>query len=1005
MLSQESVSTEAILSKLSRATEIEKELESIAISSTDHKSTSAAAGQTRRHPTTLSAGTDEKNQALRLQLCGIFSDVILVDCTLAHTHDAVGRLWKWCFYSRIDELRARIVLGKRSVAKRHQATTTSTAAVAGGVGGGMDPSKKIVVDLEKQLSTFLDESIQLYKYIIERYVKELMPLSQSQSSTIDNGDDEEERERHQAIIISLYRMNIHLGDLYRYSTSYKLAEECYLLSAQLSPGTGNPYNQLAVVAQQSPDSMTTLALYYYARSLMATVVPFETSRSNLLRLFEANHRWITDHKRDDPPPHQVRAASSSSSSAAGIMNVMNIDGMTKKEQKEWMHKQRTAANRMALARVVDLQWVLYRGCSLENGDSNDGKTELNDFMKEMSSLHETLTNLMEHASFSESLLCKLVVILSFSTLGASNGGKLITADRFESKRAKDPNWNEAIIMSNQALAFSFCLRFCAMLAKDVDAMIVKKEVAGSLHKLGAIRLLPSLLLGFRFVTSIYEGCEWFHGLSYFPSGYGADDNDGAGKRPRNSAITKLCTESHEEFWSSIAMLANRMDTLPNQIGGNPVEVETDLADVRDFVDYHGYAPFASFLDKCDSKSISSLRKSRTIKYATVDEAIHALTKSKPDEGNNGGDATTMAKIKIFLSIANRKTCPTSTSDGKDDGQYFLSRVAGSNSRVLANISNEREEIVFEEQTSPTFMDDVHTVDMGVEDIHEAIMEQSPPKEQSRPKSSLSGIREGLLTPAALLAANADQPLNITVHNEAMEPPSASRLESIVQWNTNTDAPPLQSTTSARDIDSLLNNSLPLQLQMPAQPPLHAPTGITPPPGFTIQPQQGLTQFPLAPSIGISSTEYRTPQQYEHDTGGMISQAGSRFSSSNTLFETLNPFAHQAQLPSFNNDFFSGGINHQPGFDLRVPTERGLDTTLDFLLSSNRMQSTDDLASSNTLDRLVHSTAEPQDPAESILNFLFDSNDSTKAGPFYHSQSRTLQTQHNDVSHTKNPFAT
>ncbi|KAL7428285.1 hypothetical protein ACHAXH_001357 [Discostella pseudostelligera] len=750
--------------------------------------------------------------------------------------------------------------------------------------------------------------------------------------------------------------------------------------------------------------MTTLALYYYARSLMATVVPFETSRSNLLRLFEANHRWIMEHKRVDPPPHQGGAASSSSS-AAGIMNAMNIDGMTKKEQKEWMHKQRTATNRMALARVVDLQWVFYRGVSTLESGCDVGKTELDGFMKEMSSLHESLTNLIEHASFSESLLCKLVVILSFSTLGASNGGKLLSADRFDSKRAKDPNWNEGIIISNQALAFSFCLRFCAMLAKDVDAMIVKKEVAGSLHKLGAIRSLPSLLLGFGFVTSIYEGREWFHGLSFFPSGYGADDNDGVGRTSRNSAITKLCTESHEEFWSSIAMLANRMDALPNQAGGNQAEVEMDLADVRDFDDYHGYAPFASFLDKCDSNSISTMRKSRTIKYATVDEAIHALAKSKPVGGNNGGDATIMTKIKIFLSIANGKMRPTPTSDGKDDGQYFLSRVAGSNSRVLANISNEREENVVEEQTSPTFMDDVYTVDMGVEDILEAIMEQSPPKVQSRPKSSLFGIREGLLTPAALLAANADQPLNISVHNEAKGPPSASRVESIVQWNTNTDAPPLQSTTSARDIDSLLNNSIPLQLQMPAQPPLHAPTGITPPPGFTIQPQQGLTQFPLAPSIGISSTEYRTPQQYEHDTGEMISQAGSRFSSSNTLFETLNPFAHQAPLPSFNNDFFSGGINQQPGFDLRVPTERGLDTTLDFLLSSNRMQSTDHLASSNALNRLVQSTAEPQDPAESILNFLFDSNDSTKAGPFYHSQSRTFQTQRHDVPHTKNPFAT
>jgi hypothetical protein len=89
---------------------------------------------------------------------------------------------------------------------------------------------------------------------------------------------------------------------------------------------------------------------------------------------------------------------------------------------------------------------------------------------------------------------------------------MITADCVYSKRVNDLNWNEGIITSNQVLTFSFCQRFCVMLGKDFDAMIVKKEVAGFLHKLGVIHSLPSLLLEFCFVTLIYDGCEWFHGL-------------------------------------------------------------------------------------------------------------------------------------------------------------------------------------------------------------------------------------------------------------------------------------------------------------------------------------------------------------------------------------------------------------------------------------------------------------------------------------------------------------
>ena len=272
------------------------------------------------------------------------------------------------------------------------------------------------------------------------------------------------------------------------------------------------------------------------------------------------------------------------------------------------------------------------------------------------------------------------------------------------------------------------------------------------------------------------------------------------------------------------------------------------------------------------------------------------------------------------------------------------------------------------------------------------------------------MKVGLLTPAALLAANADQPqTNFAVNNEAKAPPVSSPLDSLVQWNTNTTAPAVQNALSTRDMDTLLKSSLPLQLQMPAQAPLHPTTGLTPPPGFAVQ-QPGSTQLPIAPFMGIASAEYRAPQQYEQTMGGMISQAGSRFSSSNTLFETLNPFVHQTPQPSFNNDYFahgnSYGLNQQPGLDLRLPTERGLDTTLDFLLSGNMMQPTDGSASSNAIHRFVQSTAEPEDPGESILNFLFDSNDTTNAGQQFHSsQSRTLQTHRDGMPHTNNPFAT
>jgi hypothetical protein len=151
-------------------------------------------------------------------------------------------------------------------------------------------------------------------------------------------------------------------------------------------------------------------------------------------------------------------------------------------------------------------------------------------------------------------------------------------------------------------------------------------------------------------------------------------------------------------------------------------------------------------------------------------------------------------------------------------------------------------------------------------------------------------------------------MNIAVNEEAKELPSSSPLDSLVQCNTNNHDSPVQNKSSA------------IYLPVPAQAPLFPPSGLIPPPGFSIQPQQG-SQVPLAPLAGISSVESQAPQHYEQNMGGMITQAGSRFSSSNTLFETLNPFA-QAPHSSFNNDFFgsSFGLNQQRGFDVRLPSE-------------------------------------------------------------------------------------
>lgn len=111
---------------------------------------------------------------------------------------------------------------------------------------------------------------------------------------------------------SIHRCLVFLGDLARYasqaapkaaavtagsSTAANTAAKAewskaigfYRMAAHVLPRSGNPHNQLAVMAFMSGDELK--AAYHYARSL-SVHVPFMTARENLLQLLQTNRdRW------------------------------------------------------------------------------------------------------------------------------------------------------------------------------------------------------------------------------------------------------------------------------------------------------------------------------------------------------------------------------------------------------------------------------------------------------------------------------------------------------------------------------------------------------------------------------------------------------------------------------------------------------------------------------------------------------------------------------------------
>lgn len=937
---------------------------------------------------------------------------------MAANVDAIGRMWKGCFYTRINDLRSRIMKEKSHAKRRREGGSAGVGAGDDGGGGGDGGGDaRRIANVEKQLSTFLNESVQLYKYIIGRYVEELTPPTQSQSQQSqksentdnddDNDDDSSKRRLVRIIVKSLHRMHIHLGDLHRYSSQYDAAEICYLRASRLAPGSGNAYNQLAVVAQTSSSSsnkgsgndMTVVALYYYSRSLMSSCDIFETSRANLSRLYDNNRKWLEEHTRDNNNDNDDDDNVRSAGRRRELIDPITGKPMTrtKKEEKELILLRRTIANRKILSRFVDMQYDYIRGIAIvePSGRVDDMTDGLFMEGKAASLLTAFCEAIIVNVSFSDSLLCKLVSICAYTTLGAGNDGRLISKNNGGS--------NVDDVTPDQALAFSFTLRFCAILAEDVDAVLAKRH--SSVRLGSAIRSFTSLLLGLRFVLTLYDdgsSCEWFHAISYFHT-----SNETSGKKGSSGAIRDICEKSHICFWSAIAKLANQLDAILSNDTGLNYDDEgikaVELVDVKDFDDYRGFIPFAPFLDTGD---VVRSGKGRAKLYATADETIHALAESSKiqgssgsgkNKGGGGGDASsTRTKINLFLFIV----------DGPM-GLCVLRRNGETNEREIIN----RDEVNNDANLTPPspYFTSFNVNDDAATDRMDCVT--SVTRAASAPlKSPYADIGVELLTPAALLAGSAiySPAVSAAANNESTKFPLASALiDPFLEWPSNVNLPPNPNMAQTRNMNSLLNishvNQPNTMLKMPLPPPpgLLPPPGLSAPPGFSIQPQQVHQQQPYPSNTGISLSELPASIQYEQSGGGVLSRAGP--------FETMNPFVQQqASLPlSFNQNYFTAS-NPPPGLTQQYVTNiGGFDPTLDFLLGDglrSQQPTPDEMASSDHFNLLLPTSSVEDDQSESIFNFLFSSNnDSSRSRqPLYATSQRS---QHRDLPSTKNPFAT
>jgi Est1 DNA/RNA binding domain len=200
----------------------------------------------------------------RGRLCELYSDWIVNDPESAAAADAVSRLWKKCFYERINDDRKKITKDK----KKGKDSTTN----------------KI------HLSIFLKEGITLTEFMIGKLREK---LEESIPSSTTNGGCK-----------CLYRLHICLGDLYRYGEKLDQSEVAYATASRLAPGCVHCLNQRAVVSDCRES--TAVSAYWYIRAIHSHVdKPDKMAADNLQRLLVTNRAWLQQQQQDGAGAHDA----------------------------------------------------------------------------------------------------------------------------------------------------------------------------------------------------------------------------------------------------------------------------------------------------------------------------------------------------------------------------------------------------------------------------------------------------------------------------------------------------------------------------------------------------------------------------------------------------------------------------------------------------------------------------------------------------------------------------
>ncbi|KAK9152801.1 hypothetical protein Sjap_000281 [Stephania japonica] len=214
---------------------------------------------------------------LYVKACSNYEKIILHDHELAELQDIEYSIWK-LHYKHIDEYRNRLRETMSLVSPKNSGTVYQDRS-----------------DLLDGFKSFLSEASEFYQGLIKK-IRRINGLPEEIRSFDEDGFvSYKDSSKLYRIQFSCHRCLVALGDLARYRELYgnpdpqkrnwSIAATHYLNASIIWPDSGNPHNQLAVLATYVGDEL--LALYHCIRSL-AVKEPFPDAWDNLILLFEKN---------------------------------------------------------------------------------------------------------------------------------------------------------------------------------------------------------------------------------------------------------------------------------------------------------------------------------------------------------------------------------------------------------------------------------------------------------------------------------------------------------------------------------------------------------------------------------------------------------------------------------------------------------------------------------------------------------------------------------------------